>query len=499
MPIAKSIRVVPKIDVPDKETLALVYTPGVAASCLEIVKNAETSYDYTNRENSVGVLAFDYQEALSRAIFLKSALNIDAYPLELKQISPEQIKFIVENIEPTFCAFDLSLISNFVKDIGFDVSVPLLIEPVQDLKSFFLCVSKNLFLTTMKDFCGPVQEMSLKLRKMAGGVIETQLSEEEHVKPVAIVTDGSAVLGLGNIGALAGLPVMEGKAVLFSSLGGVSAMPLCIKTQKPSEIIDIVLNLENSFSAVNLEDIAAPSCFSVEDKLIELSSIPIFHDDQHGTAIVVLAGLLNAISLAHKELENIKVVISGAGAAAISVSKLLLDAGVNNIILADIYGAVYSGRPENNAAHEAISVLTNREQVKGSLKEILVDADVFIGLSAPGLLNDKMIKAMSDSPIIFALANPTPEILPNKALEYGAYIAASGRSDFPNQINNSLAFPGLFKGVIDNNVAKITTEMKLNCAFAIASLVKDDELAVDYIIPDALDSRVAHVVAENVI
>ena len=495
----KSIEIIPKVTVEDKNALALVYTPGVAASSLKITEDEEYSYDYTNRENSVAVLSFDYESSLKRAIFLKSTLSIDAYPLVIKTSEREKIKFVVENIEPNFCAFDLSLIENEVKDIDFEVKVPVLKGTCSDLKSFFLCVSKNLFLFDYEKLSGTTDEKSLYLRKMAGGVIETLLSEEEpKYKPVAIVSDGSAVLGLGNIGALAGLPVMEGKAVLFKSLGGVDAMPLCVKTQEPDEIVVIVLLLEESFSAVNLEDICAPKCFEVEEKLVKEAKIPVFHDDQHGTAIVVLAALLNAVSLSGKKVENIKIAVSGAGAAAIAVTKLLLSAGFSNVSMSDRNGVIYKGRKENNSAHEEMVKYINKSNIKGNLEDIVKDADVFIGLSAPNLLTEEMVKSMNENPIIFALANPTPEIMPDEAKEFGAYIVASGRSDFENQINNSLAFPGLFKGILEHNVKKITDEIKLNCAFAIASIVEDTELRQDYIIPDALDKRVAEAVAGNV-
>lgn len=499
MGVFKSIRIIPKVEVEDKHSLSLVYTPGVAASCLKIKDDEEASFDYTNRENSVAVISFDYQKSLNRAIFLKSILGIDAYPLEISQQAAEKIKFVVENIEPNFCAFDLSLISAEVKDTNFNVTVPVLTGVVENLKEFFLCISKNLFLFDFNKLTGTTAEQSLDLRKMAGGVIETEISQEEHIKPVAIASDGSAVLGLGNIGSLAGLPVMEGKAVLFQSLGGVSAMPLCLKTQKPDEVIEIIKLLENSFSAVNLEDISAPNCFEIENQLIEQTNIPIFHDDQHGTAIVVLAGLLNALTIVNKKIEDIKITVSGAGAAAIAVTKLLLSAGAKNIILCDIAGTIYSGRKENNEAHEKIAQYTNIAQLKGELKNAIKGSDVFIGLSAPNLVDEKMIKSMADKPIVFALANPTPEIMPDEAKKAGAFIVASGRSDFENQVNNSLAFPGLFKGILKSGVKKITNEIKLNCAFAIASLIKDDELKPDHIIPDALDLRVAEVVSNNVL
>ncbi len=493
------IKIVSKTEVKDKNALAIVYTPGVAASCLKIKENPETSYDYTNRENSAAVISFDYQKSLERAIFLKSTLGIDAYPFEISSCEAEKIKLVVDNIEPSFGAIDLSLIGQEAKDIVFDVEIPVLKGKTQNLKEFFLCVSKNLFMFDYDSLTGTAGEKSLQLRKMAGGVIETALTEYKQIKPVGIVSDGSAVLGLGDIKGLAGLPVMEGKAVLFQELGGVSAMPLCLKTQNADEIIDIVLLLQNSFSGINLEDIKAPKCFEVENKLIEKANIPIFHDDQHGTAIVVLAALLNALSLADKKIDEVKIVFSGAGAAAIAVCKLILAVGANNIIMFDLDGAVYKGREQNNSAHDEISKYTNKQCFKGDLREGIKHSDVFIGLSAPNLLDEAMIKSMNKKPVVFALANPVPEILPDKAKEFGAFIAASGRSDFPNQINNSLVFPGLFNGVLKHNIKKITNEIKLNCAFALASLVKDDELSTDYILPDALDTRVSSVISDNVV
>ncbi len=493
------IKIISKAEIKDKNALAIVYTPGVASSCLEIKNNPETSYDYTNRENSAAVISFDYEKSLQRAIFLKSTLGIDAYPFEISSQESEKIKLAVENIEPSFGAIDLSLIEDTVKNIDFNVSVPVLKGNTADLKEFFLCVSKNLFMFNYDTLKGTTGEKSLQLRKMAGGVVEIELTEEKQTKPVAIVSDSSAVLGLGDIKGSAGLPVMEGKAVLFQELGSVSAIPLCLKTQKADEIIEIVLLLQNSFSGVNLEDIKAPRCFEVENKLIEKADIPIFHDDQHGTAIVVSAALLNALHLAGKNIEDVKIVFSGAGAAAIAVCKLILSLGAKNITLFDIYGAVYKDRQQNNFAHDEISNYTNKSCFKGSLKEGIKDADVFIGLSAPNLLDEEMIKSMNKNAIVFALANPTPEIMPDKAKEFGAFITASGRSDFPNQINNSLVFPGLFNGVLKHNIKKITNEIKINCAFALASMVKEDELSTDYILPDALDRQVPVVISDNVI
>lgn len=496
----KRIEIIPKVEVDDKEALALVYTPGVGASCLEIKKNLETSFDYTNRENSVAVLAYSIGEALKRAIFLKSSLQIDAYPFEIDKIGFDKIRFIVENIAPSFCAIDLTPLNEpELAKIEFDVEIPVLKETVPDLKTFFLAVSKNMFLQDLDKLTGTTNEKSLQLRKMAGGVIETLLGEGDYIKPIAIVSDGSAVLGLGNLGAEAAMPVMEGKSVLFKSLGGVDALPLCIKTQNTQEIIELVQLLQNSFSGVNLEDICAPKCFEIEKKLVEGTNIPIFHDDQHGTAIVVLAGLLNALHLADKKIENVKIAISGAGAAAQAVTKLLLKAGASNIILCDTKGVVYSGRTTNNNALEEIAKLTNLTGLQGTLKDIVKNADVFIGLSAPGLIDEKMVKSMAQKPIIFALANPTPEIMPDIAKKAGAFIVATGRSDFPNQINNSLAFPGLFRGILDNNIKIITDEIKLKCALAIASLVKDEFLTPEFIIPDALSIEVSKTVAKNIL
>ncbi len=493
------IKIVSKVEVKDKNTLAIVYTPGVAASCLKIKENPECSYDYTNRENSVAVISFNYEKSLERAIFLKSTLGIDAYPFEISSQDENKIKLVVDNIEPSFGAIDLSLIEENVKDIDFNVSIPVLKGKTNNLKEFFLCVSKRLFMFDYNQLTGTINEKSLQLRKMAGGVIEIELTEDKQKKPVGIVSDGSAVLGLGDIKGLAGLPVMEGKAVLFQELGDVSAMPLCLKTQIPDEIIEIVLLLQNSFSGINLEDIKAPRCFEVENKLIEKADIPIFHDDQHGTAVVVLAALLNALHLAGKKIEDVKIIFSGAGAAAIAVCKLILAVGAKNIIMFDIDGAIYKGREQNNFAHEEIAKYTNLNCFKGNLKEGIKNADVFIGLSAPNLLSEEMVKSMNNKPIIFGLANPTPEIMPDEAKKYGAFITASGRSDFPNQINNSLVFPGLFNGVLKNNIKKITNEIKLNCAFALASMVKEEELSVDYILPDALDRQVPLTISNNVI
>ncbi len=494
----KGLNIIPKINIKDKETLSLIYTPGVGSSCLAIKNNPEASFVYTNRLNSVAVISEFYSKALNRAIFLKNSLSIDAYPLCINPMTKENLKFVVDNIEPNFKAIDLSCVEMDTSELIFDVNIPVLNKTTDDLKSFFGCISRTAFLPDIKKFEGTIQEKSLALREYFGGVIETELNEQETKKPVAIISDGSAVLGFGNIGSEAGLPVMEGKAVLFKTLGDVDAMPLCIRTQDPKEIIKLVLVLEDSFSGVNLEDISAPRCFEIEETLKEKSKIVIFHDDQHGTAIVVLSALLNALHLAEKKIEEVKVVFSGAGAAAQAVCKLFLKAGFKNIILNDINGSVYKGRECNDSSLEQISQFTNQEMVKGTIKDTIKNADVFIGLSAPNILTEEMIKTMASKPIVFALANPVPEIDPEIAKKAGVFVLATGRSDFDNQVNNSLAFPGLFKGVLKGNLNKITDEMKLECAFSIASLVSDDELSTSNIIPEALDYRVPNVIAQNI-
>lgn len=314
----------------------------------------------------------------------------------------------------------------------------------------------------------------------------------------AVITDGSAVLGLGDIGPEAGMPVMEGKCALFKAFADVDAFPLCIKTRDIDEFVNTVYQISGSFGGVNLEDIAAPRCFEIERKLKEKCDIPIFHDDQHGTAIVTLAGLTNALKLVGKTKEEVKVVTSGAGAAAIAIVKLLLSAGFNDIIMCDRKGAIYEGREGLNPVKEEMATLTNREKKAGSLAEMLAGADVFIGVSAPGQVTTEMVKTMNRDAIIFACANPTPEIFPDEAKAGGARVVSTGRSDFPNQINNVLAFPGIFRGAFDVRASDINEDMKMAAAEAIASLVSDGELSEDYIIPKAFDSRVGPAVAKAV-
>ena len=308
-----------------------------------------------------------------------------------------------------------------------------------------------------------------------------------------VVTDGSAVLGLGDIGPEAGMPVMEGKCVLFKAFGDVDAFPLCIKSKDVDEIVNTIYLISGSFGGVNLEDISAPRCFEIERKLKEKCDIPIFHDDQHGTAVITLAGLTNALKITGKKKEEIRIVMNGAGAAAISISRLLLKAGYRHITLCDRHGAIYEGRPEGmNPVKEEMSKITNLEKKAGSLADMLVGADVFIGVSAPGVVTTEMVKTMAEDAVIFACANPTPEIFPDDAKAGGAKVVATGRSDYPNQINNVLAFPGIFRGAFDVRAKDINDEMK------IADLISDEELNPDYIIPKAFDKRVGPAVAKAV-
>ena len=314
-----------------------------------------------------------------------------------------------------------------------------------------------------------------------------------------VVTDGSAVLGLGDIGPEAGMPVMEGKCVLFKAFGDVDAFPLCIKSHDVDEIVNTIYLISGSFGGVNLEDISAPRCFEIEKKLKEKCDIPIFHDDQHGTAIITLAGLTNALKVVGKKKEDVRIVMNGAGAAAISIARLLLKAGFKNITLCDRKGAIYEGRAEGmNAVKEEMSKVTNLDKKSGSLADMLAGADVFIGVSAPGAVTTEMVKTMAEDAIIFACANPTPEIFPDEAKAGGAKVVSTGRSDFPNQINNVLAFPGVFRGAFNVRAKDINDEMKIAASEALAALISDEELSPDYIIPKAFDKRVGPAVAKAV-
>lgn len=315
---------------------------------------------------------------------------------------------------------------------------------------------------------------------------------------VAVITDGTAVLGLGDIGGLAGMPVMEGKCALFKEFADVDAFPLCIKSKDTDEIVRTIELISDSFGGINLEDIAAPRCFEIEKKLKERLDIPVFHDDQHGTAIVVGAALINACKIADKKLGDLTLVINGAGAAGTAIGKFLISLGVGNVIMVDINGIICEGDKNLSDAHKEISRITNKNHIKGSLADVLKGADAFVGVSKPGLVNADMIKSMNDKPIVFAMANPTPEIMPDIAKQAGAFIVGTGRSDFPNQINNVVAFPGIFKGALAVRAKDINEEMKLAASFAIASCITDDELCADYILPDSFDRKIPQAVSKAV-
>lgn len=340
------------------------------------------------------------------------------------------------------------------------------------------------------------------------GVAEPCLEIQKDVKKsyaltrrwntVAVVTDGTAVLGLGDIGPEAGMPVMEGKCVLFKAFGDVDAIPLCVRSKNVDEIVNTVRLLAGSFGGINLEDISSPRCFEIEKKLKETCDIPIFHDDQHGTAVVTLAGIINALKVVGKELKDVKIVTSGAGAAGIAIIKLLMSMGLKNVIMTDRKGAIYEGREELNPIKEEMAKITNFNHEKGSLEEVIKGADVFIGVSAPGTLTADMVRSMADKPVIFACANPTPEILPEEAIAAGAAVVSTGRSDYPNQVNNVLCFPGIFRGALEVQASDINDEMKVAAAYAIAGLVSDEELNAEYILPAAFDPRVKDTVARAV-
>lgn len=315
---------------------------------------------------------------------------------------------------------------------------------------------------------------------------------------VAVVTDGTAVLGLGDIGPEAGMPVMEGKCVLFKEFGDVDAFPLCVRSKDVDDIVNTVRLLAGSFGGVNLEDISAPRCFEIEKKLKECCDIPIFHDDQHGTAVITLAGVINALKLVGKKLDEVKIVTSGAGAAGIAIIRLLISMGLKNVIMTDRKGAIYEGRDGLNPIKEEMAKITNYNHEKGTLTEVIKGADIFIGVSAPGTLTPDMVRTMAKDPIIFACANPTPEIFPDEAKAAGAAVVSTGRSDYPNQVNNVLCFPGIFRGALDVRASDINDEMKVAAAYAIAGLVSDEELNADYILPAAFDPRVKDAVAAAV-
>ena len=313
---------------------------------------------------------------------------------------------------------------------------------------------------------------------------------------VAVVTDGSAVLGLGDIGPEAGMPVMEGKCVLFKEFGDVDAFPLCVSSKDVDDIVNTVALISGSFGGINLEDISAPRCFEIEKKLKERCDIPIFHDDQHGTAVITLAALINALKVVGKNIEDIRIVTSGAGAAGTAIVKLLISMGLKKVVMCDRKGAIYKGREGLNAAKQEIAEITNADRESGSLEDVIKGADVFIGVSAPGLVTQDMVRSMAENPVIFACANPTPEIFPDEAKAAGAAVVSTGRSDFPNQVNNVMVFPGIFRGTLDVRAREINDEMKIAAAYAIADLISDEELCADYILPKPFDPRLKDAVAK---
>lgn len=316
---------------------------------------------------------------------------------------------------------------------------------------------------------------------------------------VAVITDGTAVLGLGDIGPEAGMPVMEGKCALFKEFADVDAFPICVRSKNVEDIVKTVYLISGSFGGINLEDISAPRCFEIERQLKEICDIPVFHDDQHGTAVVVAAALINALKVVGKKIDEIKVVINGAGSAGIAIGKHMLNMGVRNLIMVDRFGVICEGMDELNSEQAYMATVTNKEKITGTLADAIKGADMFLGVSAPSVLSEEMIKTMADKPIVFAMANPTPEIMPDKAKAAGAAVVGTGRSDFPNQINNVLAFPGIFRGALDCRAKEINEEMKVAASMAIASLVDDDKLSAEYILPEAFDQRIGKAVAEAVV
>lgn len=316
---------------------------------------------------------------------------------------------------------------------------------------------------------------------------------------VAVITDGTAVLGLGDIGPEAGMPVMEGKCALFKEFAGVDAFPICVRSKNIEDIVKTVYLISGSFGGINLEDIAAPRCFEIERRLKEICDIPVFHDDQHGTAVVVAAALINALKVVDKKIDEIKVVINGAGSAGIAIAKHMLNMGVKNLVMVDRFGVICEGMSELNSEQAYMATLTNKEKLTGSLADAIKGADMFLGVSAPGVLTEDMVKSMAEEPIVFAMANPTPEIMPDRAKAAGAAVVGTGRSDFPNQINNVLAFPGIFRGALDCRATEINEEMKAAASMAIASLVDNKDLSAEYILPEAFDERIGRAVADAVI
>lgn len=478
------IEIKTKIDIDSPEILSRVYTPGVGECCTEIKNNPQKLNELTNYKKSIAVLGTERNKAnIEQTILEYIKKGFSAYPILIKENSPISPQKIVESLIPTFFAFDIT-------HMGISGNFPTI---TTDTISIF----QNSETYNKNNISSNVKKDSIELHSKLKGVIKS-VKASSNRKLIGVVSDGSAVLGFGNIGPKAALPVMEGKSALFKELGGVDAFPICINSNNTNELINIIDAISPTFDGINLEDICAPKCFEVENSLINRTNIPIFHDDQHGTAIIVLASLINFLRLTQKNKQEIKIAMSGAGAAAQSVAKLLLEYGVKNISLSDINGTVYAGRECNDKYLEQLAQKTNSEKIKGKLIDIIKNADIFIGLSAANIVTPEMIKLMKPKPAVFALANPTPEIMPDLAKEAGAFVVATGRSDFENQINNSLAFPGIFKGVLESNIKIIDSKIKINAAKAIAYLIKDNELSQNYILPKALDKRVTKAVALSI-
>ena len=478
------IEIKTKIKTDSPEILSRVYTPGVGECCIEIKKDSQKLMELTNYANSIAVPGFERDKTnIEQTVLKYIKKGFSAYPLILKENSKITPQKIFESLTPTFSAFDtthLKAEGNFIQTTPDEISLP---QKEDDY-------NKN-------KLSQDVKKDSIELHSKLRGVIKSEESSYDR-KLIGVISDGSAVLGFGNIGAKPAMPVMEGKSALFKELGGVDAFPICINSSNTEELIDIIDAISPTFSGINLEDICAPKCFEVEESLIKRTNIPIFHDDQHGTAIIVLAAVINFLRLTKKDKHKIKIAMSGAGAAAQSVAKLLLEYGINDISLSDINGTVYEGRENNDKYLEQLAQKTNQEKIKGNLTDIIQNADIFIGLSAANIVTPDMIKSMAPQSAVFALANPTPEIMPDLAKNAGALVVATGRSDFENQINNSLAFPGIFRGVLESGIKIIDNKIKINAAKAIAYLIEDNELAPDYILPKALDKRVPDAVAASV-
>ncbi len=478
------IEIKTKIKTDSPEILSRVYTPGVGECCIEIKKDPQKLVELTNYANSIAVPGFERDKANVEQTVLKYIKKgVSAYPLILKENPPISPQKIFESLTPTFSAFDtthLKADGNFPQTTPDKISIPQKEEGYNKNK-----LSQD------------VKKDSIELHSNLRGVIKSEESSSDR-KLIGVISDGSAVLGFGNIGPKPAMPVMEGKSALFKELGGVDAFPVCINSSNTEELIDIIEAISPTFSGINLEDICAPKCFDVEESLIKRTNIPIFHDDQHGTAIIVLASVINFLRLTKKDKQQIKIAMSGAGAAAQSVAKLLLEYGIKDISLSDINGTVYAGRENNDKYLEQLAQKTNQEKIKGNLTDIIQNADIFIGLSAANIVTPDMIKSMAPQSAVFALANPTPEIMPDLAKNAGALVVATGRSDFENQINNSLAFPGIFRGVLESGIKIIDNKIKINAAKAIAYLIEDNELTPDYILPKALDKRVPDAVAASV-